>query len=92
MTAMLNTFKQDKPWAKLRLTRKQYEAKRPWKTARMDRKWWEELTLLFPDEAIDSLYREADAEKLVEASSESLNSPRIRAWHCSTCALKRIKI
>ncbi len=33
----------------------------------MSRAKWEEVVLAFPDEAVDALYREADAERLVEA-------------------------
>ena len=64
---MLHSLKNEKPWAKLQLTRRQYEAKRPWAAAGMDRKRWEAVILDFPDEAIAALYLEADAQKLVEA-------------------------
>ena len=64
---MLKNLKREKPWAKLRLTRKQYEAQRPWAKAGMDRKRWEDMILLFPDDAIEALYREAAADRLVEA-------------------------
>jgi len=33
----------------------------------MSRPKWEELILLFPDDAVDALYREADADKLISA-------------------------
>ena len=64
---MLQALKSEKPWAKLRLTRREYETKRPWAAAGINRKRWEEILLEFPDEAITALYLEADAEKLVEA-------------------------
>lgn len=64
---MLQSLKCAKPWAKPRLTRRQYEAKRPWAAASMDRKRWEKIILEFPDEAIGALYLEAYAEKLIEA-------------------------
>jgi hypothetical protein len=64
---MLQHLKQEKPWAKLRMSRREYEAARPWAKSGMPRQKWEEMILCFPDEAIDALYREADAEKLVEA-------------------------
>jgi len=63
----LKALKEEKPWAKLRMTRRQYEAARPWKKSDMERKKWEELILLFPDETIAELYREAEAEKLIDA-------------------------
>ena len=64
---MLKTLKSEKPWAKLRLTRREYEAKRPWMKSGVGRKQFEAFVLEMPDDAIDALYREADAEKLVEA-------------------------
>ena len=64
---MLKTLKNEKPWAKLRLSRKQYEAKRPWMKSGVERKQFEKFVLEMPDDAIDALYREADAEKLVKA-------------------------
>ncbi len=64
---MIRDLKKEKPWAKLRMTRRQYETARPWKKAGMARGRWEELVLLFPDDAIDALKLEADADKLVEA-------------------------
>lgn len=63
---MIRDLKKEKPWAKLRMTRRQYETARPWKKAGMARGRWEELVLLFPDDAIDALRLEADADKLVE--------------------------
>ena len=64
---MLKRLTQEKPWAKLRLTRKQYETRRPWMKSGVERKQFEAFVLDMPDDAIDALYREADAEKLVEA-------------------------
>jgi hypothetical protein len=64
---MIRDLKKEKPWAKLRMTRRQYETVRPWKKAGMGRGRWEELVLLIPDDAIDALKLEADADKLVEA-------------------------
>lgn len=64
---MLKNLKREKPWGKLRLTRKQYEAQRPWARTGMDRKRWEDMILFFPDDAIEALYREAAADRLVEA-------------------------
>ena len=64
---MLKTLKNEKPWAKLRLTRRDYEAKRPWVKSGVGRKQFEAFVLEMTDDAVDALYREADVEKLVEA-------------------------
>lgn len=64
---MFEQLKQEKPWAKLRLSRKDYETKRPWLKSGLGRKAWESFVLALPDEAIEALYREADADKLVKA-------------------------
>ena len=64
---MFEKLKKEKPWAKLRMTRREYEAKRPWATTGLSRKQWEANLDYFPDEAIDALYREAEADLLVEA-------------------------
>ena len=64
---MLQRLKQEKPWAKLRMSRRVYEAKRPWAKSGLSRKQWEANLDYFPDEAIDALYREAEADILVEA-------------------------
>lgn len=56
---------QDKPWAKLRISRKQYAAGRPWKKAGMDKKTFENVILALPDSYFDALKLEADAEKLL---------------------------
>jgi len=63
----LSSFKQEKPWAKLRVTRRQYESFRPWIKAKMSRTDFEACLLLFPDEAIEAIQLEADAEKLIDA-------------------------
>lgn len=64
---MLQNLKREKPWAKLRLTRHQYETARPWVKAGMARQKWEELLLLMPDDFVDACHLEADADRLVEA-------------------------
>lgn len=66
-TAMLKNLRLEKPWAKLRMSRKDYETRRPWKNSGVSRAQFEEYVAHFPDEAIDALYREAEAEKLVES-------------------------
>lgn len=64
---MFAKLKKEKPWAKLRMTRREYEAKRPWASTALSRQKWEEGLDYFPDEAIDAIYREAEADLLVEA-------------------------
>lgn len=64
---MLKNLKQEKPWAKLRVSRKDYEARRPWVKSGMSRQKFEELLICFPDEAIDAITREAEADRLVQA-------------------------
>ena len=66
-TAMLKNLKREKPWAKLRMSRKEYKTRQPWKNSGVSRTKFEEYITHFPDEAIGALYREAEAEKLVEA-------------------------
>ena len=63
----LQALNAKKPWAKLRMTRRQYETARPWKNSGMTRQKWEEVVLLFPDEMIEGLYREAEVDRLIEA-------------------------
>ena len=60
-------MKREKPWAKLRMSRKDYETRRPWAKSGLSRKRWEEGLEYLPDEAIDMIYREAEADLLVEA-------------------------
>jgi len=57
----------NKPWTKLRLSRRAYETARPWTRSGLPRRRWEEIMLALPDEAIDELYREGEAERLVKA-------------------------
>lgn len=47
---MLQRLKQEKPWAKLRMSRRVYEAKRPWAKSGLSRKQWEANLDYFPDE------------------------------------------
>lgn len=64
---MIKNLKREKPWAKLRMTRRSYEAARPWAKSGMDRQQFENIMLAIPDEAIDAIKLEADAERLVDA-------------------------
>lgn len=54
-TAMLKNLKREKPWAKLRMSRKEYETRQPWKNSGVSRTKFEEYVAHFPDEAIDVL-------------------------------------
>jgi len=63
----LQALKAEKPWAKLRMTRRQYETARPWKNSGMGRQKWEEIVMLFPDETIEDIYRDVEADRLIEA-------------------------
>ena len=58
--------RENKPWAALSVSRRQYEMVRPWKKAGMSRKAFEELVCLLPHGAIEELRLEADAEKLLD--------------------------
>ena len=60
-------LKQEKPWAILKVSRRQYEMKRPWKRAGLSRSTFEELLLSLPDGFVDHCHRDADAEKLANA-------------------------
>ena len=64
---MFDKLKQEKPWAILRVSRRQYEIKRPWVTANLPRKEFEELLAMLPDGFIDHCHRDAEAERLVNA-------------------------
>ena len=44
---------QNKPWAILKVSRKQYCTARPWKKAGMSREQFEEVLALLPDGMID---------------------------------------
>lgn len=57
----------EKPWARLRLSRKQYEAGRPWKNTPLSREDFEKVILAIPTEIFDGLRLEADAERLIQA-------------------------
>ena len=59
---------ENKPWAILKVSRKQYCATRPWKRAGMSRKRYEELLSILPEGMVDAILREADAERLISAA------------------------
>lgn len=60
-------IQKDKPWAKLRMTRRKYEASRLWKIAGMSREAFEALLPQIPDERIEEMYLDIDADKLIES-------------------------
>ena len=51
----------EKPWARLRMSRRAYETARPKAKAGLSRQKWVELLLFIPDESVDALKLEADA-------------------------------
>lgn len=55
-----------RPWAKLKLSRKVYEARKPWKAAKMTRPQFEALIEIMPVEVLDGLKLEAQAQMLLE--------------------------
>lgn len=59
----------EKPWVRLGMSRKKYEAHRPWKRTKppMTRAAFEEMLEIFPPEAVKLLKEEADAEALLQA-------------------------
>jgi hypothetical protein len=58
---------QDKPWAKLGWTRKMWDIQKPWKKAGMSKKRYTEILLALPDETVQEIQDEADAEMLLES-------------------------
>lgn len=57
----------DKPWAKLRISRKQYLTNKPWRNAGVSRQEFEETLQLAPDEILDELWDEAHADMLLKS-------------------------
>ena len=62
------TQDQNKPWAILKVSRKQYATARPWKKAGMSRERFEEVLSMLPDSFIKQVQLEADAECLIAAA------------------------
>jgi hypothetical protein len=58
----------NKPWAALKVSRREYEAARPWKKAGISRKRFEEIVSMLPDGFVEHIRLEADAERLLEAA------------------------
>ena len=57
----------NKPWAVLKVNRRQYETARPWKRCHMERRKFEAMLLSLPEGFVDHVLLESDAEKLVRA-------------------------
>ncbi len=51
---MLKDLKREKPWARLRMSRKEYETRHPWKNSRESREQFEKYIVNFPDGAINA--------------------------------------
>jgi len=66
MNPLKKLKRENKPWAVLGMSRREYEAKRPWKVAGVSRDHFEDITVMVPAEIIERLKEEAQAELLVE--------------------------
>lgn len=62
------TLLNEKPWATLGISRRQYDTAKPWKKAKMSKNEFAKLVCMVPPEAIKSLKEHADAEMLIEAA------------------------
>lgn len=71
--SLKNILNIDKPWACLRMTRKQYEQQRIWKKLNMSRAEFNNLVLKLPPDVVDRMYEEARADILVESIFKCLN-------------------
>lgn len=56
----------NKPWAILRMSRKAYCAARPWKRVGVSRKLYEDFLVALPDELIEKMMLEGQAERLLK--------------------------
>ena len=66
MNLLKKLKRENKPWAVLGMSRREYEAKRPWKVAGVSRDHFEEITVMVPAEVIAELKLHAEAELLLE--------------------------
>lgn len=64
---LASRFVEDKPWAKLRVSRQQYLVQKPWKKAGLSRQDFEQTLQLAPDDIIDELWDEAHADMLLKS-------------------------
>jgi len=67
MSFVKNLKRDNKPWALLGLSRRDYEARRPWKAAEVSRAEFEDMLFQVPPELIDEIKLTAHAEALVES-------------------------
>jgi len=67
MSFVKNLKRDNKPWALLGLSRREYEARRPWKAAKVSRAEFEDMICQVPPELIDEIKLHAHAEALVES-------------------------
>lgn len=65
--SLASKLQAEKPWAKLRISRKQYMSSKPWKGADMSRQEFEKTLHLAPDDVIDELWDEAHADLLLDS-------------------------
>lgn len=63
----MGSMEKNKPWAVLRISRRDYATARPWKKAGMSRHDFEKLVLDLPDELFSHLRDVTDAERLADA-------------------------
>jgi hypothetical protein len=59
MSFLKKLKRENKPWAVLGMSRREYEVKRPWKVAGVSRDHFEEITVMAPPELIERLKEEA---------------------------------
>lgn len=60
-------LREEKPWAVMGISRKQYETARLWKKVKMPRGKFDELISSLPPEMFTDLRLHADGERLAEA-------------------------
>jgi hypothetical protein len=65
--SLKSKIKQDKPWAVLGWTRKQWKAKKPWKQAGVSEEKMTQLVLALDADTVQQIKDHAHAEALTEA-------------------------
>lgn len=60
-------IREEKPWAVMGVSRKQYETARMWKKVKMSREKFDDLVCSLPPDLCKELHLIADGEKLAEA-------------------------
>ena len=66
MSFLKNLKRENKPWAVLVMSRREYEVKRPWKGTGMSRDKFAEELLKVPAEVINDIKLDAEVEVLVK--------------------------